>query len=411
MRILLLTPQLPYPPYQGTAMRNYGLLKGLARRHQVHLLSFLAPNDSLSAAEPLRVLLESFDTVPQPSRSSLQRIQSLMTSPLPDMAHRLASPDLRSMLARVLEAHTFDVVQFEGIEMIPYLDVLLKLPRAEGRPLLVFDDHNAEYVLQQRVFEADIRLPRRWPGAAYSFVQWRRLRRYEAWACQQADIVVAVSEPDRRALARIAARVQVDVVPNGIDLEAYASYRAPEGFLPLHSLVFTGKMDFRPNVDAVLWFADHVFPIIRASVPDAQFYVVGQRPHDRLDRLRGGPGITVTGWVPETRPYIASADVYVIPLRSGGGTRLKVLEAMAMGRPIVSTTMGCDGFPVLSGREVLLADDPQSFAQQVLGLLADPERGTSLARSAVRFAAAYDWSQILPRLESAYARVQRSRFR
>jgi glycosyltransferase involved in cell wall biosynthesis len=410
VRILLLTPQLPYPPYQGTAMRNYGLLKGLARRHQVHLLSFLAPTDRVPDAEPLRELLEGFDTVAQPSRSSLQRLQSLLTSPLPDMAHRLASSDLRAVLARLLDAHRFEVVQFEGIEMIPYLDMLLQRRPVRAHPLLVFDDHNAEYVLQQRVFEADVRLPRRWPWAAYSFVQWQRLKRYEAGACRQVDVVLAVSEPDRRALARNAPEVEIDVVPNGVDLEAYASFQAPDGFLPRHSLVFTGKMDFRPNVDAVLWFADRVFPLIHAAVPDVHFYVVGQRPHARLDRLRGRPGITVTGWVPETRPYIVSADVYVIPLRSGGGTRLKVLEAMAMRRPIVSTTMGCDGFPVTSGHEVLMADEPQAFAERVLSLLAEPEQGILLAQSAYRFAVEYDWSRILPRLESAYARGQQRRF-
>lgn len=406
MRILLLTPQLPYPPHQGTAMRNYGLLEGLARRHQVHLVSFLAPGDDLAAAGPLWALAESLDAVPQPRRALPERLLYLLTSPLPDMAHRLSSPDLRAALVRVLETYRFDVVQFEGIEMIPYLPVLLSRHYDTGSPLLVLDDHNAEYVLQQRVFEADIQVPRRWPGAAYSFVQYRRLRRYEAWACRQVDLVVAVSEPDAQALARIAPEVEADVVPNGIPFADYASYRTTEQRLPPHSLVFTGKMDFRPNVDAVLWFADRVFPLIRARAPDAQFYVVGQRPHERLERLRGTAGIVITGRVPETQPYIAAADVYVIPLLSGGGTRFKVLEAMALGRPIVSTTMGCDGFPVSSGHEILLADDAEAFAEHVLELLADPGRGRSLAQAGRRFAAQYDWAEIVPRLEAAYVRGQ-----
>jgi len=406
VRILLLTPQLPYPPHQGTAMRNYGLLEGLSRRHQVHLVSLLAPGDSLGAAEPLQAMLESLDVAPQPRHSLPRRLFHLVTSSLPDMAHRLASPDLRAVLLRVLEADSFDVVQFEGIEMIPYLSVLLGLKQRRGGPLLVFDDHNAEYILQQRVFEADIRIPLRWPGAAYSFVQYRRLRRYEAWACREVDVVVAVSEPDGQALARIVPEVEAEVVPNGIPFADYASYEAPEGYLAPHSLVFTGKMDFRPNVDAVLWFADRVFPLIQAKVPDAQFYVVGQRPHERLERLKETAGIVITGRVPETRPYIASADVYVIPLLSGGGTRFKVLEAMALGRPIVSTTMGCDGFPVSSGREILLADDAEAFAERVLALLADPGRGRSLVQAGRRFAAQYDWGKIVPQLETAYAREQ-----
>jgi glycosyltransferase involved in cell wall biosynthesis len=387
-------------------MRNYGLLEGLSHRHQVHLVSFLAPGDSLASARPLRAMLESLDTVPQPRHSLPKRLLHLVTSSLPDMAHRLASPHLHATLLRVLEADRFDVVQFEGIEMIPYLSMLLDLRRGRGDPLLVFDDHNAEYVLQRRVFEADIRVLARWPAAVYSLVQYRRLRRYEAWAGRQADVVVVVSDPDRQALARIVPDVEVDVVPNGIPFADYVSYRAPKGYLPPHSLVFTGKMDFRPNVDAVLWFADQVFPLIRARQPDARFYVVGQRPHERLERLRGTAGIVITGRVPETQPYIAGADVYVIPLLSGGGTRFKVLEAMTLGRPVVSTTMGCDGFPVSSGCEVLLADDAEAFAERVLELLADPERGNSLSRAARRFAAQYDWGAIVPKLESAYVRAQ-----
>jgi glycosyltransferase involved in cell wall biosynthesis len=384
-------------------MRNYGLLEGLARRHEVHLLSFCAPGAQCAAADPLRDLLATVETVPQPVRSPLERVQSLLMSRLPDMAHRLMSAGLLAALARLLESHSFDVVQFEGIEMIPYLQMLLVHRARRGRPLLVFDDHNAEYLLQRRVFEADLRLPSRWPWAAYSFVQWQRLRRYESWACRQVDRVLAVSEPDYRALKAVAPEATIHVVPNGIDFGAYASYQAPQGFLPRRSLVFTGKMDFRPNVDAVLWFVDHVFPLIRQAFPDARFYVVGQRPHHRLQTLQGAPGITVTGWVPETGPYIASADVYVIPLRSGGGTRLKVLEAAALRRPIVSTTMGCDGFPVTSGHEVLLADQPQDFARHVVGLLAQPQQGVTLAHAALRLAAEYDWKRIVPRLEAAYA--------
>lgn len=409
MRILLLTPQLPYPPHQGTAMRNYGLLEGLARRHQVHLLSFASQDRGGSGQGPLGRLLQSLDTVPQPSRTVRQRLRGLVASRLPDMAHRLASPDMRAALERVLGAYSFDVVQFEGIEMVPYLDVVLSRAPRPMRPLLVFDDHNAEHILQQRVFEADIRVPRRWPWAAYSYVQWQRLKRYELWACQHVDVVLAVSEPDRRALAHMAPQLHIDVVPNGVDLAAYASYSPPDGFLPPHSLVFTGKMDFRPNVDAVLWFADHVYPLILEAISDVRFYVVGQRPHERLRRLQDRPGITLTGWVPETRPYIASAAVYVIPLQSGGGTRLKVLEAAALRRPIVSTTMGCDGFAVVSGREALLADEPQAFANQVLWLLKQPEQGALLTQHAFQLAAQYDWSRILPRLEAAYVRGEQGR--
>ena len=164
-------------------------------------------------------------------------------------------------------------------------------------------------------------------------------------------------------------------------------------------------MDFRPNVDAVLWFARHVLPRVRADVPDVCFFVVGQRPHRRLDVLRRDPAVVLTGWVEDVRPYIAQAAVCVAPLRIGGGTRLKLLEAMAMGKPVVATRLGAEGYPLADGRELLLADTPADFAARVIALLRAPERGATLGRAARAFVQEhYDWRVIVPRLEAAYAR-------
>ena len=227
LRLLFLTPQLPYPPHQGptkgTTIRNYGLLAGLASRHEIHLATFLAPGDDLADLGLLRDVCEAIHPVPQPQRTKRQRVWTTLTSALPDMAHRLASPVFADTLTRLLADHQFDVVQLEGIEMAPYLSALLDHARqARQPPLLVFDEHNAEYVLQRRVFETDVRVPFRWPGALYSFVQWQKLRRFEAWACRQVDAVAAVSDVDARALQRIVPDLKVSVVPNGIDVAAYS---------------------------------------------------------------------------------------------------------------------------------------------------------------------------------------------
>ena len=404
LRLLLLTPQLPYPPHQGTTIRNFYIIAGLARHHQVHLLSFVAPYDDPGNVQPLHELCDAVYMVPQPTRTKAQRLWAMLTLPLPDMAHRLESSAFRSTLEQVLAAHDFDVVEFEGIEMIPYLSTVLDHAHSVPHPpRLVFDDHNAEYVLQKRVFEMDIRLPRRWPGAFYSFIQWQELKRYEAWACRTVDAVAAVSEKDADALQGIVPGLEVAVVPNGVDIAHYGAFTSCESILPPRSLVFTGKMDFRPNVDAAIWFARRVLPLIQQEAPDAQFWIVGQRPHRRLDRLRAQPGVVITGRVHDIRPYIGGATVYVVPLRSGGGTRLKVLEAMAMRCPIVSTSMGCDGFAVTAGREMMLADDPRLFAGRVVELLESPARRKALGQAALDFAASrYDWSAIVPRLEATY---------
>jgi glycosyltransferase involved in cell wall biosynthesis len=409
VRLLFLTPQLPLPPHtgitKGTTLRNFGLLDGLAARHEIHLLSFSSPGTGYDAALALQDVCTSVQFVPEPVRGVRDRIWAALTSSLPDLAHRLASPSFARALQNVLEGQCFDVIQFEGLEMAPYLaQVLEHVDQKGARPHLVLDEHNAEYVLQRRVFEMDVRRPRRWPSAVYSLAQWFKLERFEAWACRHVDSVVAVSEADARALGRIASGVHLSVVPNGLDVQSYADAESVEA-LPPQSLVFTGTMDYRPNVDAVLWFAQHVYPLIQRRAPGVRFYVVGRRPHSRLDPLRQQPGIEITGDVPDTRPVIRAASAYVIPLLSGGGTRFKVLEAMAMRCPIVSTSMGCDGFPVVSGRDVLLADEPEAFAEKVVDLLGDERLRRELGKAGLEFARRYDWSEIVPMLDEVYWRI------
>ena len=385
MNILFLTPQLPYPPQKGTALRNWGLISGLAERHRVSLLSFQAPGQDPQPAPELTKTCARVETVPQPERALRDRLRDLLFTRQPDMALRLASETFARRLENWLARESFDVVHIEGIELAPYLDLI---EVAQPRPLLLFDDHNCEYLLQKRVCLTDLRIPARWPGAAYSFVQWRRLLRYEAQVCRRADRVLAVSAPDAAALRKLAPGLDVTVVPNGIDTRVYRpEIPNPES----QTLVFTGTMDFRPNVDAVLWFARQVLPLVRAEVEEARFVVVGQHPHPRLDELRSNPAITLTGWVEDTRPYIAEAAVYVAPLRMGGGTRLKLLEAMAMGKPVVATRLGAEGYPVADGRRgavtapLLLADTPADFAAAVVGLLRAPEQGAELGRAGTGF--------------------------
>ncbi|MEA3345890.1 MAG: glycosyltransferase [Chloroflexota bacterium] len=404
MRLLILTPQFPYPPHQGTAIRNYNLIHQLAARHKIHLLSFLEGPGKVEM--PLRADCAAICTVMAPRRGMLDRIRTLLLSPLPDMALRLESEAMHQQLDELLTRHSYDVIQVEGIEMGPYLLQIAsgKWRMARDRPLLVFDDHNCEYVLQRRVLEADARRRGGWLGAFYSLIQWRKLVHYERRCCRAADRVMAVSEADGRALERLVPGLEVTIVPNGVDTAAYDPRRVEPLDLGPGAIVFTGKMDFRPNVDGALWFAQQVLPLVRSKRPEVHFYIVGQQPHSRLDVLRGDPAVTITGFVPRIQPYIAGAAVYVIPLRMGGGTRLKVLEAMALGRGLVSTRLGCEGFPLMrSGEHLLVADGAAPFAQAVLALLRDPSLGRGLGQAARDLVTArYDWAEIVPRLEALY---------
>ncbi len=414
MKILFLTPQLPYPPYQGTTIRNYNLIRHLAAQHTIDLLTFVAPDQQVDVNSPLYGVCRRIATLPQPRRSSRQRIGDTLRSPLPDMALRLESQPMHALVDSWLQ-DGYDIVQIEGIEMAQYGFHALKRSAAESnvadkRPLLVFDDHNCEYLLQQRNAFTDLRLPKRWPAALYSLIQWQKLRQYERQICQRADAVLAVSPVDQQALEQLAPNVQVTVIANGIDA---GQPEAPCTQLPpaTPTLLFTGKMDYRPNIDAVLWFAEEVLPRILTSVPEVRFQIVGMNPHPRLDALRQHRAIEITGAVATIDPYMEAATVYVVPLRVGGGTRFKVLEAMAHAKPMVSTALGVEGIGVQDGVELLLADRPQPFADAVIRLLHDAAQGQALGdqlgeRAREFVLAEYSWQRIVPRLEALYAELR-----
>ncbi len=398
--LLLLTPQLPYPAHQGTSLRNLHIIRGLADEYEITLLSFLEENQTAVSDKiiPLLNLLNRLETVPVPQRTTGKRLKQLVTTRRPDMAHRLYDQLFADKLRQLLRENEFEIIQIEGIELARYIEIV----RAESpNSKVIFDDHNAETELQRRNMLTDLRQPKRWVAAAYSWVQVQRLRRFERWAMQKSDWTTAVSEADKILLDKLAndSQVNITAIPNCIDTEAYAKIdREPIPF----DLLFSGKMDYRPNVDAVLWFADHVWPEIVAKRPSTTWAIVGQKPHARLERLRDVQGITVTGWVESVRPYLAGATLYIMPFRVGSGTRLKLIEAMATGKTIVSTQIGAEGFPVADGRELCLVDDAMGMETAVLQLLDAEERRVEYGRVAQQFAQQYDWRNIIPAFKEIY---------
>jgi len=402
-RILLLTPQLPYPPEQGTSLRNFHLLRALAQRHDVTLLSF-AESDRAAGTARLAELARVLPPVAVPVRTTGQRLRALLTSRAPDMALRLRSEAFAAALAAALRGSSFDAVQVEGIELAWTIPVIRAASPATH---IVLDCHNAETELQRRARQGDWLRPGRWPAAAYSAAQVGRLARFEGEALRAADAVIAVSEEDRRQLLALADPGRpIAVIPNVIAVDEY-HWTGPAPEEARFDLVFTGKMDYRPNVDGVLWFAAEIWPLVRQARPATTWAIVGQRPHARLAALGHEPGVTLTGRVEQVQPYLAGAGVYVLPLRIGSGTRLKLIESMAAGCAIVSTTIGAEGFALTSGREAILADTPAAFAAAVLALLDDPARRAALGERARGFAARYDWLSVIPLLEEVYSGLLR----
>lgn len=374
------------------------MINHLARRgHAISLLTFVTPEHSVVAAE-LLTACERIVTVPAPQRSRADRLRTLLASQA-DLACRLWSAEYADALARLLREFEFDFVQIEGLELAAYF-LHLQTRRVPSTARFIYDAHNAEFVIQHRALMTDLSQPARWLAAFYSALQVPRLRQFEKRVCQNVHAITCVSAEDAAALCELVPALRPVVIPNGIDVEAYVATPPPWAKA---RLIFTGKMDYRPNLDAVLWFAREIFPRVRAIYPEAEFVVVGQQPPQRLQSLNGQSGVVVTGAVEDVRPYIASASVYVAPLRMGGGTRFKLLEAMALARPIVSTRLGAEGFAITAGRELLLADSPQEFAAAVLSLLSDTGRAQTLGLTGQAFVrASYDWQAIVPKLERLY---------
>jgi glycosyltransferase involved in cell wall biosynthesis len=413
VKVLFVTPQPPWPPRQGTALRNYQLLRALAGTHRVDLLTFRSPTEPEAAlrAGPLGRLCGRIDAVAQPPRPPAARLADLLAGRA-DMEGRLRSDGFADRLRQRLGAGDYDAVQLEGFEVAGYLLGPQAL-RAEAAarppwrrpPALVFDDHNAEYRLQESAAAIDARRPRRWARALYSRLQSRRLRCREALYAAAADVCLAVSPEDAAALEAIVPGLGAVVVPNGVDVAA-APAVAPAAS-PL--LLFTGKMDYRPNVDACEWLVEEVLPRVRLRVPGVRLVLAGRDPAPAVRRL-AGPDVAVTGALSDAglAELRASAWVEVVPLRMGSGVRFKALEALAAGVPLVATTLGAAGTGAQNGRHALLADDAPGIAAAIGDLLADPARRRALAGAGRALAAErHDWSHITPRLLALYERLER----
>jgi sugar transferase (PEP-CTERM/EpsH1 system associated) len=400
-RVLVITPQIPYPPDQGAPIRNFYILKylGTNQKYRVSLLSFTRSDESSEeAVRELAKYCARMEIVPHPpARSKARRLRDMVFDRRPDLALRLKSQEFAARLQKLYREEQPDVILCEALEMAPYIIELVK--PLSSRPVLVLDEHNAEYLLQQRAYESDRMAGlRRWPVAAYSFVQTRRLKAYENETLAFFGRALAVSDNDAAAIRNLGFSGQLEVLPNGIDPEAFTidqNIPVIEG-----RMVFTGSMDFRPNVDAVTWFAQAVWPMVRRENPQATFYIVGRRPAPAVQALANIPGIVVTGKVLDTRPYLHEAALYVVPMRMGGGVRFKVLEALAAGKAVLTTSMGADGIPVTGGKEVVMADTASEFAVQTLNLLKNPVYRQELGQNGRRFVEnRFAWKNITPLLD------------
>jgi glycosyltransferase involved in cell wall biosynthesis len=305
-------------------------------------------------------------------------------------------PVVRRELNSMLQQEQFDVILCDFLFAAPALPWDFPCPK-------VLFTHNVEAMIWKRHYQ----VARNPLWKALSWREWKTMERAERQYLKRADHVLAVSETDRDHFLNYLPPSKLTIVPTGVDVEFFQPLRDQE---EPDSLVFTGSMDWLPNEDGIFYFIEKVLPRIREQVPEVSLQVVGRKPSARLKQLAvGEKNVQVTGWVEDIRPYLARSAVCIVPLRIGGGTRLKIFEAMAMAKAVVSTTIGAEGLPVRHGESILLADDPEDFARQTVELLRDPERRNRIGTAAHKMVTEkYSWAQVADGFAQVLERVSGS---
>ena len=388
---------------RGGKIRSFNIASELARRHEVDLFMFY-PSTTPDPHDQLRDRFARVDCVPLdlPKRASVPDTLAYAANAAttrPYQMRKYCRPAVQRRLRELLSGEHYDVL------LCDFLLTAGVVPWDLGTRTVLFT-HNVETTIWKRHFLVN-------KNPLWKLVAWREYRtmaRAERRFTEMADHVLTVSDEDRGAFLEFLPEEKVTTVPTGVDLEYFKPADKPQ---TAHSLVFTGSMDWLPNEDAIIYFSTEILPLVQQRIPGVTLSVVGRKPGRKVIALaEKNPAIRVTGAVADIRPYVHEAAVYVVPLRIGGGTRIKIFEAMAMGSAVVSTSIGAEGLPVADGKNLLLADSPQDFADRTVALLtglAERQRLGLAARALVE--SRYSWTEVTNVLEKVLTQVAESNFR
>jgi sugar transferase (PEP-CTERM/EpsH1 system associated) len=411
MKLLWLNANLLLPLDKGGKLRTWHLMRNLAARHDITYLSFHDPvTGDARCREGMKEACARVETVPRtdPAKGTLRfylDAARFLMDPVPYGVAKYRSRAYRERLNGLLSDGRFEAV------VCDFLVPLVNMPERLPCPAILFT-HNVESEIWRRhAAAASNPIARKLLGD-----QWRRMLRFERAALARFELTLAVSDTDRQTFENLypeSLRTPIHVVQTGVDTGYFApdigGPAAPAPSRRPPHLVFTGSMDWLPNEDAVVYFVREILPAIRRSAPGTTLSIIGRSPTPAVRRLAEARGVEVTGGVDDVRPHVTAGDVYVVPIRIGGGTRLKIFEAMAMGKAVVSTTIGAEGLPVTDGEDIVIADRPDRFAQAVVGLLRDTDARRRIERAARRLVVEhYDWSAVAGGFEDALARACRS---
>ena len=394
MKILFLSPTVPFPLTDGGRIRVFNLLKQIAEKSDITLLALeTQPTDEEGVAElqQLGVQVHLVPNAPTLPRVSLGTLLKAFLKRQPITVARYDLPAYRQKFRELLATENYDLVHYEMFHTAQF-----------------HTETDLPGVLSQQNVDSEIwrRLCSETANPFYKFAYWTQqlaFQRYERVLSPKFDAVTCTSDIDAAVFQRHCAADAIAIIPNGVDVTHFQPDFTTEA--PAH-LIYIGSMDWYPNEDAVAFFADDILPGIQSEVSDVRFSIVGGNPSARVQKLAARDGVIVTGRVPEIKPYFAEATVFVVPLRIGSGTRLKILEALAMGKAIVSTSVGAEGLDLNDGEEIFIADAPEPFAEAVTRLLTDPALRRRIGENGrARVEKDYDWRSIGEKLHQRYTEI------
>ncbi|HEY0961592.1 MAG TPA: glycosyltransferase family 4 protein [Pseudomonadales bacterium] len=393
MRILWVKIGGLWPANSGGRLRSYHILNELARQHEVTIVTTRRPDEDPRVLDAQLAHCEQIIQVPvnAPKHGSPGFIKALAQSwfsDLPVDLYKYRIPAMRREVGKLLRQGNFDVCIADFLTGLPNVPEGIVGPDGAPVPVVLFT-HNVEHMIWQRLCTNERNPLKRLLLA----IEWRKMRRYERLACQRADLTLTVSDADKQLFEQMAPGLTAHAIPTGVDIDYFRP--ATDASERDQHVVFSGSMDWFPNEDGMLWFMESMLPLIRAQQKGISVTIVGRNPSAKLKRMAEEHGVHVTGTVDDVRPSVHEAAVYIVPLRVGGGTRLKIFEALAMGKAIVSTTVGAEGLPLEDGTHLVLADTPEAFASQVLQLINDPMLRARLGRAGRELVQArYSWQRV-----------------
>lgn len=397
MRILFLAFEVPYPLDRGGRIKTFHYLKALTRSHQVDLVALTRTQECEKNLDHLQSNLSFEDVYSIPiNLSQLRKVRLALKSlwqTTPFVMALYASTEGKRLLERLLNSGHFDLIYADHLHMAQYVP---------GQTLAstLLDQHNVESVILRRFVDSQSSKPLQW----FARLEYRKMSRYEPEMCRRFDAIWVTTEVDKKLIAPwLLPQQHVQVLPIGVDTDYFQpESRKRDG----RTLISIGTLSWPPNADGVLWFYGEVYSLIKKRVPNIKFVIVGANPPPAIRRLAEDPSVEVTGWVDDIRPLMARSTAMVVPLRSGSGMRVKILNALATGLPVVSTSVGCEGIAATPGDDILIADDGDTYVQRIVTLLKDQRLQRKLSKNGDRLIQErYSWNAIYDQIEASVAAI------